>query len=747
MALDRAADFVNLESGEESDDADTESQDFYDSQAFSQSEGDPYAAYSYGYDESNESIKRAAYVQVLKDLAEIKILKSKLAMSLPHQVVVSIILQLSIWTLLILVVAKFPMIFHGSLCGKDMIFLQNRSSVLLDDDFCEKLDSYSGCKLPVVSKEKICNLIQTFCFNPRMPVNLEVNSINGLPDEMKKSFCNLLNYVSNINSRTPKLILDLVKLFADSADTDDPNIVRSPQVTPSHEHIRTPVNNNFDFSEPKDFDNIEENGSHGVFCSQYELHKSFHSSSHLNIDPQVMNDNVVRVMQKLSRNNLSSQFPSSSTPSRFKTQSPGLKSNLHKRSLDSQGTSQHQHFHEYNRPALQDSTNLRSAKRITKSGDNLFVPDSISPSSNPRLSRFHSQKAALGKENDSPSLSQNGNCEVQIVGEKTLSDKVRELSNKSNALYNSNLRNSGASAATPVVVSPHGPSASRPCTQSVSFRARDNSTGGKMPRYGPHRLLNPGHLFQGDFCTASNKIGVSKSQIDNCKAICKLSSSQFKGTDVYQQILSEKMRSAFEFYWQKYIHFDMGFDEYDFIFPVVPQQPLDNTYDSGIYAMMFLEHWNSPRTKLTSIFTPQDIPKIRILIANQLVFHHKNTGMKNRVVDFKLEDLQWKQFLDFHLNLIPPNYSIIIVEISFFIVIICLLSDLQISLDIILHAIYVRGYLYKQNDLPVSLVFCTQFSVYLKPISAYFEDEANLCNLRSIFCWCCALAAHIDCLL
>ncbi|KAF8686659.1 hypothetical protein HU200_043489 [Digitaria exilis] len=357
-----------------------------------------------------------------------------------------------------------------------MIFLQNRSSILLDDDFCEKLDSYSGCKLPVVLKEKICNLIQTFCFNPRVPVNLDVNSINGLPDEMKKSFCNLLNYVSNINSRTPKLILDLVKLFADSADTG-------------------------------------------------------------------------------------------------------------------------------------------------------------------------------------------------------------------------------------------------PCTQSVSFRARDNSTGGKMPRYGPRRLLNPGPLFQGDFCTTSNKISVSKSQIDNCKAICKLSSSQFKGedavylygvrctfwalgeslkpggavksyvisvfcyslfqkpnghpdiskrhyffpniaenllkdpefadedvlsrafrrsskaralhlsnmlyfpichedhwfvfvvdikdkkyvildsfftrTDEYQQILSEKMRSAFEFYWQKYIHFDMGFDEYDFIFPVVPQQPLDNTlvsYFNLNYSLLNLVH-------------------------------------------------------------------------------------------------------------------------------------------------------------
>ncbi|KAF8702042.1 hypothetical protein HU200_033386 [Digitaria exilis] len=583
MARKRAADFVNLESGGESDDADTESQDFSDSQPFSQSEGGPYAAYSYGYDDPNESIKRAAYVQVLKDLAEIKTLKRKLAMSLRHKVIYldfvnfggrqvhDDIPRIAVWKgEMLKEYSSFDMKSTGSYGCHPLLDISATCY--------SKLDSYSGCKLPVVLKEKICSLIETFCFNPRLAVNVDVNSINGLPDELKKSFCNLLNYVSNINSRTPKLILDLVKLFADSADTEDPNILRSPEVTPSNEHIPTSVNNNFDFSEPKDFDNIEENGSHGVFCSQYELHKSFHSSSHLNVDPQ-----------KLSRNDLSSQFPSSSTPSRLKTQSPGLQSNC--------------------------------------------------------------------KENDSPSLFQNANSEVQIVGEKTLSDKVREMSNKSDALYNSNLRNSGSSAATPVVLSPQGPSASRPCTQSVSFRARDNSTGGKMPRYGPHRLLNPGPLFQGDFCTASNKISVSKSQIDNYKAICKLSSSQFQGEDaVYlygvrctfwalgeslkpggavksyvisvfcyslfqkpnghpdiskrhyffpniaenllkdpefadEDVLSHafrrsskarplhlsNMRSAFEFYWQKFIQFDIGFDEYEFIFPVVPQQPLDNT--------------------------------------------------------------------------------------------------------------------------------------------------------------------------
>jgi len=82
----------------------------------------------------------------------------------------------------------------------------------------------------------------------------------------------------------------------------------------------------------------------------------------------------------------------------------------------------------------------------------------------------------------------------------------------------------------------------------------------------------------------------------------------------------------------------MGFDDYDFMYPVVPEQPLDNNSDSGIYAMMFIENWTSLRTLLTSVFTSEDIPNIRIKIANDLVFQPKNTGMKHRVTHFNAED-------------------------------------------------------------------------------------------------------------
>ncbi|XP_039815299.1 uncharacterized protein LOC120678216 [Panicum virgatum] len=37
-------------------------------------------------------------------------------------------------------------------------------------------------------------------------------------------------------------------------------------------------------------------------------------------------------------------------------------------------------------------------------------------------------------------------------------------------------------------------------------------------------------------------------------------------------------RSSFEHHWDKYMQVNMCFDEYEFVYPVVPEQPLDNKY-------------------------------------------------------------------------------------------------------------------------------------------------------------------------
>jgi hypothetical protein len=56
--------------------------------------------------------------------------------------------------------------------------------------------------------------------------------------------------------------------------------------------------------------------------------------------------------------------------------------------------------------------------------------------------------------------------------------------------------------------------------------------------------------------------------------------------------------------------------------------------DSGVFAMMFLEHWHSPRSIIANLFKESDIPNIRIKLANDMVFSHKNTGNKGLVTSF-----------------------------------------------------------------------------------------------------------------
>jgi len=113
--------------------------------------------------------------------------------------------------------------------------------------------------------------------------------------------------------------------------------------------------------------------------------------------------------------------------------------------------------------------------------------------------------------------------------------------------------------------------------------------------------------------------------------------SIFKKDDEYQVFIRGRLRNSFEIHWDKYVGLDMGFENYEFVYPAVPEQPPKNITDSGIYCMMFLEHWMSTRTSLTTIFSHTDIPHIRIKIANDLVFQPKNLGMKHRVVNFNVK--------------------------------------------------------------------------------------------------------------
>ncbi|CAL4980966.1 unnamed protein product [Urochloa decumbens] len=103
----------------------------------------------------------------------------------------------------------------------------------------------------------------------------------------------------------------------------------------------------------------------------------------------------------------------------------------------------------------------------------------------------------------------------------------------------------------------------------------------------------------------------------------------------YQEIVRESVVPSFMLHWDKYVKVPMDFDEYSFLYPEIPQQAIENRVDSGIYVMMCLQYWKSPRTVLSKFFDSRDVPRIRIKVANDLLRMPENTGLKDPVFDFQ----------------------------------------------------------------------------------------------------------------
>ncbi|CAL4958930.1 unnamed protein product [Urochloa decumbens] len=754
-----------------------------------------------------------------------------------------------------------PLLDTSRTCySKDFKHLYNPHSPVLNSDFHEKLEQYSGCKLPEDLKVSICKLIESYCLNSGLSINLDVSCVSSLPDEMKITFCKLLQHAYSIDTRAQKLVLDLMDIVSKSVSADDVGIpsdgifysgqVRSHQEAPHISHTDIPESSNrgqYDGDSPVSSTHFEVQTSnqHLAHATPPDMPQDNrippNATSETNLDDHTESDHlpmpnlrrhalktpanlnnvdVARVMQKLTKK---TPIPSSTlknTSSEFQIKSSADHSTqpvcrtLYKFNLLSQVKSEKGDT-ETKRTPLADLSNDRSSKKLKKSVsfgvddhnnhdvilldcENMYVPDSISPASIPGKTRYCSKKLGIPKFNESlPSSSEtveynkrtpeksifnhpNKVChssskhvptkvspEVQILAETTLAESVLAMSKKSDAMYNRNMRRSQDTFCTTTNEVP----AKGPCClhqlstnipTSVSYKVRDSSNDGRLPNYGPKRLVQPGPLFKGDHVTNSRKFIVSESEIENYQNICRLALSQYQGDDAvylygvrctfwslgdslkpsghvnpfvvavfcyslfhkpsghpdisnrhyffpnisdnllkdfnaadqdvlsrafkrsskarplinsnilffptfydehwfvfvvdikdrkfvmldslfskdehFQQYVSNRMRASFQHHWRLFIKDDVDFEDWGFIYPAVPQQPSGHEHDSGIYAMMFLEYWASPRTSLTSVFTPKDIPNIRIKIANELVFQPKNSGMKHRVTQFQVED-------------------------------------------------------------------------------------------------------------
>uniref|UniRef100_A0A0E0LVI0 Ubiquitin-like protease family profile domain-containing protein n=1 Tax=Oryza punctata TaxID=4537 RepID=A0A0E0LVI0_ORYPU len=85
--------------------------------------------------------------------------------------------------------------------------------------------------------------------------------------------------------------------------------------------------------------------------------------------------------------------------------------------------------------------------------------------------------------------------------------------------------------------------------------------------------------------------------------------------------------------WDKFVCTPINFRSFEIVFPPVPRQ--ENSCDSGVYVMKFMELW-SPRIVLSNVLANESIGNIRVQYMNQIFFHPKNQMLQTEIEDVVL---------------------------------------------------------------------------------------------------------------
>lgn len=89
----------------------------------------------------------------------------------------------------------------------------------VDAEFFEKMETVSGCKLPLSLKLRISKLIDEHSFNCGLSLNMDVTSLRNVSKEFQDMFAKLLRHVCKIDFTTKALVLDIMQAIAQT----DPN--------------------------------------------------------------------------------------------------------------------------------------------------------------------------------------------------------------------------------------------------------------------------------------------------------------------------------------------------------------------------------------------------------------------------------------------------------------------------------------------------------------------------------------------
>ncbi|CAD6225644.1 unnamed protein product [Miscanthus lutarioriparius] len=103
-------------------------------------------------------------------------------------------------------------------------------------DFLFKLEQACGCDVPDSLKSSILNVIEEHCKTCVPPIPIDLFSLGGLSDDLKKLFSKLMNHVYSFKEKSRELVVKVLKEFADYESSSDPHIP-SPEMPSASENL------------------------------------------------------------------------------------------------------------------------------------------------------------------------------------------------------------------------------------------------------------------------------------------------------------------------------------------------------------------------------------------------------------------------------------------------------------------------------------------------------------------------------
>ncbi|WVZ48768.1 hypothetical protein U9M48_000180 [Paspalum notatum var. saurae] len=518
------------------------------------------------------------------------------------------------------------------------------SSPIVNSQFKLKLDECCGGQLPECLKNDIWKLINNFTETSRDCANLDVSSIGDVDDEIKSTISRILNQLRNVDSVVQVLVLQVLELvygFNKCVGNDEPIWVIGTKNTSAHEQQANTLVHEDYFTEGTINRRHSQNNltrdapSLATFVTPQPVHTF--SSRLPNCGPSVTALEQMKARSELCRNYATETHiaslrdprctiisddegsrPSKKYRSSTPTKRAGTSSDIIY--LDNENSSVpdsvtpsveqsmprycSQKFYSYY--ARKDEESARHSVRNPLTPiqlDNLEVSSEGSQRITPRLTKSTNslpRKRFSNDDNFTPTRDQHS-AEVKIIGEKSMYSRILDITKKLDMVYNSNM---------------------------IANETRSKNPDSDLPQGTAYT-----HLFF-PTCYQSHGFVFVVDIKDQCFVFL---DSHYSSKDEFHAHVRAMMVPSFAFHWNKYIKAEKPFDQFEILYPHMPKHGPDKMYDSGIYAMMALQYWTSPRSMLSTVFEPKDALKIRAKIANDLVFTPRNTGRKDLITSYHMQ--------------------------------------------------------------------------------------------------------------